>query len=50
MRHNNLRDLSIDLQKEAYRDFLFEPRLLPVNDSEVWGTGTTAECAASDIS
>jgi hypothetical protein len=48
MRHNNLRDLNIVMQKEVCRDVVSEPRLLPVNDDEV--EGTTADRAAPDIS
>ena len=48
MRHNNLRDLNIAMQKEVCRDVVSEPRLLPVNDEEI--EGTTADRAAPDIS
>ena len=48
MRHNNLRDLNADLQREVCHDVVVEPRLLPVNDDEV--QGTLADRAAPDIS
>ena len=48
MRHNNLRDLNINMQKEVCRDVVSEPRLLAVNNKEV--EGTTADRAAPDIS
>ena len=48
MRHNNLRDLNITMQKEVCRDVVSEPRLLPVNNQEV--EGTAADRAAADIS
>ena len=48
MRHNALRDLNAELQKEVCKDVITEPRLLPLNDEEV--NGTSAERAAPDIS
>ena len=48
MRHNNLRDLNITLQKEVCRDVVSEPRLLPLENEEV--DGTQADRAAPDIS
>ena len=48
MRHNNLRDLNADLQREVCRDVVVEPRLLPINNEEV--DGTQADRAAPDIS
>ena len=48
MRHNNLRDLNADLQKEVCRDIVVEPQLLPINNEEV--DGTLADRAAPDIS
>ena len=48
MRHNNLRDLNADLQREVCRDVVVEPRLLPINNEEV--EGTQADRAAPDIS
>ena len=47
MRHNNLRDLNADLQREVCRDVV-EPQLLPVNNEEI--DGTSADRAAPDIS
>jgi len=48
MRHNNLRDLNADLQREVCRDVVVEPSLLPINNEEV--EGTSADRAAPDIS
>ena len=48
MRHNNLRDLNADLQREVCRDVVVEPPLLPINNEEV--EGTQADRAAPDIS
>ena len=48
MRHNNLRDLNADLQREVCRDVVVEPQLLPINNEEV--EGTQADRAAPDIS
>ena len=48
MRHNNLRDLNVTLQKEVCRDVVSEPRLLPLENEEV--DGTQADRAAPDIS
>ena len=38
MRHNNLRDLNAELQREVCRDVVVEPCLLPVNTEEIEGT------------
>ena len=48
MRHNNLRDLNADLQREVCRDVVVEPSLLPINNEEV--DGIQADRAAPDIS
>ena len=48
MRHNNLRDLNITMQKEVCRDVVSEPSLLPITDQEI--EGTSADRAAPDIS
>ena len=48
MRHNALRDLNAELQKEVCKDVITEPRLLPLNEEEV--NGTSADRAAPDIS
>ena len=48
MRHNNLRDLNVTMQKEVCRDVIPEPRLLPLNNEEV--DGSQADRAAPDIS
>ncbi len=48
MRHNALRDLNAELQREVCKDVITEPRLLPLNDEEV--NGTAADRAAPDIS
>ena len=44
MRHNALRDLNAELQREVCKDVITEPRLLPLNDEEV--NGTAADRAA----
>ena len=38
MRHNNLRDLNANLQREVCRDVVIEPHLLPVNNEEIQGS------------
>ena len=49
MRHNALRDLNADLQKEVCRDVVTEPRLLPLdNNTEV--DATDGDRAAPDVS
>ena len=48
MRHNALRDLNADLQKEVCKDVVVEPRLLPLENEEV--EGTSGDRAAPDIS
>ena len=48
MRHNNLRDMNADFQREVCRDVVTEPRLIPIDDEEV--AGTQADRAAPDIS
>ena len=48
MRHNALRDLNADLQKEVCKDVVVEPRLLPLDNEDV--EGTSGERAAPDIS
>ena len=49
MRHNALRDLNADFQREVCRDVVIEPRLLPIEyNMEI--NGTTADRAAPDIS
>ena len=52
MRHNALRDLNAELQREVCRDVVVEPRLLPIEgDAEsIDITGTSAHRAAPDIS
>ena len=48
MRHNALRDLNAELQQEVCRDVVIEPRLLPLDNTEV--TGTAGDHAAPDAS
>lgn len=48
MRHNALRDLNAELQKEVCKDVVIEPSLLPLDTEEV--TGTSATRAAPDVS
>jgi hypothetical protein len=48
MRHNNLRDLNEDFQREVCRDVVSEPSLIPLENEEV--IGTQADRAAPDIS
>ena len=48
MRHNALRDLNADLQREVCKDVVVEPRLLPLDNEDV--EGTSGERAAPDIS
>ncbi len=48
MRHNNLRDLNCELQREVCRDVVVEPQLLPLDTSET--DGVQGDRAAPDIS
>ena len=48
MRHNNLRDLNADLQRNICRDVVIEPSLLPLNGDDV--QGAQGDRAAPDIS
>ena len=48
MRHNALRDLNAELQREVRRDVVTEPRLLPLDGEEI--EGSSADRAAPDIS
>ncbi len=48
MRHNDLRDLNISMQKEVCRDVISEPSLLPIQTEEI--DGTQADRAAPDVS
>ena len=48
MRHNNLRDLNADLQREVCRDIVVEPSLLPLDQEEV--DGAQGDGARPDIS
>ena len=49
MRHNNLRDLNADLQREVCHDAVVEPSLLPLTNEEVQGV-TGDRGAGPDIS
>ncbi len=48
MRHNDLRDLNSELQREVCRDVVVEPQLLPLDTSET--DGVQGDRAAPDIS
>ena len=48
MRHNALRDLNAELQREVCRDVVTEPQLIPLETEIV--SGTQADRAATDIS
>ena len=48
MRHNALRDLNADFQREVCKDVVVEPQLLPLRNEVV--DGTSARRAAPDIS
>ena len=48
MRHNNLRDMNAEFQREVCRDVVNEPALIPLDNEEV--SGTQADRAAPDIS
>ena len=49
MRHNALRDLNAELQREVCKDVVVKPQLLPL-ENEINVGGTTADRAAPDIS
>ena len=48
MRHNNLRDLNAEMQREVCRDVVVEPPLLPLDGEDV--QGTQGDRSAPDIS
>ena len=48
MRHNNIRDLNAEMQREICRDVVVEPQLLPLENEEV--EGTQGDRSAPDIS
>ena len=48
MRHNNLRDINAEMQREVCRDVVVEPQLLPLTNEEV--EGVQGDRAAPDIS
>ena len=48
MRHNNIRDLNAEFQREVCRDVATEPSLIPLDNEEI--IGTEADGAAPDIS
>ena len=48
MRHNNIRDLNAELQREVCRDVAIEPALIPLDNEQI--TGTDADRAAPDVS
>jgi len=48
MRHNNIRDLNAELQREVCRDVVTEPALIPLDNEEI--VGTNADRAAPDVS
>jgi hypothetical protein len=46
MRHNALRDLNAELQREVCKDVVVEPHLLPLeSETDLEGTGTTLQIA-----
>ena len=47
-RHNNLRDINAEMQREVCRDVVVEPQLLPLTNEEV--EGVQGDRAAPDIS
>ena len=47
MRHNNIRDMNADFQREVCRDVVNEPALIPLDNEQI--TGTKADGAAPDI-
>ena len=48
MRHDNLRDLNAEMQKEVCRDVVTEPHLLPIDNEEI--QGAEGDRAKPDIS
>lgn len=48
MRHNNIRDLNAEMQKEVCRDVVVEPQLLPLDNEEI--NGVHGDRAGPDIS
>ncbi len=48
MRHNDLIDLNVSMQREVCRDVISEPSLLPIQTEEI--DGTQADRAAPDVS
>ena len=49
MRHNALRDLNADLQREVCRDVVTEPKLLPVENNTDVGGCATGDGACPDV-
>ena len=47
LRHNALRDLNAEMQREICKDVVVEPKLLPVRDGEVDGTSADRACIVS---
>ena len=48
MRHNNIRDLNAEMQREVCRDVVVEPKLIPLDNEEI--PGVQGERAAPDVS
>ena len=48
MRHNNIRDLNAELQREVCRDVVVEPSLIPIDNEEV--EGARGDGARPDVS
>ena len=48
MRHNHIRDLNAELQREVCRDVVIEPALIPLDNEQI--IGTDADRAAPDVS
>ena len=40
MRHNHIRDLNAELQREVCRDVVLEPALIPPDNEQILGTYT----------
>ena len=50
MRHNNLRDVNAEYQKEVCMDVVTEPTLIPIEGESNQTEGATADRAHPDIS
>ena len=50
MRHNNLRDVNAEFQKEVCHDVKIEPMLIPIEGENTQIEGAKEDCAHPDIS